>query len=798
MKNIIILLFFFYSLNILAQGNSQWRGDNRDGIYPDTMLLDSWPNEGPKMLWHYDDLGPGQGSAAVTDEHIYIAGSKEEDGFVIKFDLNGNIIWKEVYGKEWMESYDGVRTTPAIIGEDLYIMSAYGVIYCMDIKDGSIKWNVDYIKTYEGNNIKWGVTENLLIYDDKVVCTPGGKDANVIALNRHDGSLVWKCSGKGEISAYCSPALINHNDRKIVVTQTKESVLAIDAQDGELLWTLDYPNRWSVHANTPLYHDGKILIESGYGKGSVLLKLSEDASSYEELWRNELLDGKLGGAVLLDGKIYGSGDKNRKWFCVDWESGEVLYSNKDFKKGNIISAEGLLYWYSQNGKVALVKPEIDSFKIKGEFKVPYGDDQHWAHLVIANKKLFVRHGESLMVYSLEKQKEISEWRGLGRTGVYHNENNLLKSWPEKGPELLWYNDSIPNGYASIAVANDLVYTTGIEDEMDVVIAFDPYGDFKWKTAFGRKWDSSYDESRSTPTVENERLYVFSGFGDIACLNAISGELIWQKQSQELYGAESGKFGFSESLLIVDEKIVFTSGGAKTTIVALDKTNGNMIWESPSLNDEASYSSPLLIENNGKKAICNYTKNYFFGIDAENGELLWNFDLSEYGKGNAKTNTPLFYDSCFFLTSGYDHKSIKLKLANDSKSLEVLWVDTLLDVHHGGVVLIDGYLYGANWENNRNGKWTCLNWETGELMFEEEWINKGPIISADGMLYCYAEKEGTIGLVKVNPEKFELVSSFTIPYGKGPHWAHPVIDKGRLYIRHANAIMVYDISEKQKL
>jgi outer membrane protein assembly factor BamB len=390
-----------FSISSLAQNTSQWRGENRDGIYNETDLLKSWPASGPNLLWHNDELGMGHGSAVVYNGTIYTSGTEGENGFVIAFDASGKKLWKKEYGKEWMESFEGVRTTPAIVDGKLYIMSGYGLVVCMDAESGDIIWKVDFLKDYDGQNIQWGVTENLLIYDDIVICTPGGFDANVIALDRHSGSLVWKCKGKGEKSAYCSPQLINHNNRRIVVTQTASSILGIDAQNGTLLWSHDQPNKWFVHANTPLYHSGQLYCVSGYGKGGVMLELSADGTSVKELWRDVNLDSRMGGVVQIDGKIYGSGD-SRKWVCLDWNTGKEVYFSKELKKGNIIAAEGLLYWYTDGGDIALVEPMDDKFSIISLFEVPYGTNQHWAHLVIDGKRLFVRHGSSLMVYSLAK------------------------------------------------------------------------------------------------------------------------------------------------------------------------------------------------------------------------------------------------------------------------------------------------------------------------------------------------------------------------------------------------------------
>lgn len=402
MKYYLSLLSFILVFQVYSQEIAQWRGANRDGIYSETGLLKQWPSEGPKLLWHFDELGEGHASAAVTKDRVYTAGTSGNNGFVIALDHSGKTIWKTEYGKEWMDSWEGVRSTPLVAGDKLLIMSSYGLVVCLNSAKGNILWKADLFKDYDGQNIKWGVTENLLLDDDKLICTPGGTSANVIALNKNTGKLIWKSKGVGEKSAYCSPALINHGGKKMVVTQTESHILGIDANNGNLIWKHSQPNRYSVHANTPLYHNGQLYCVSGYGKGSVMLQLSADGNSVKELWRSTTHDNRMGGFVLYKGKIYGSGDFSKTWVCLDWETGKELFTEKILKNGNIILADGMLYCYGEGGNVALVEPRTDKFNVVSKFKVPYGQKQHWAHLVIHNKKLYVRHGTSLMVYSLAK------------------------------------------------------------------------------------------------------------------------------------------------------------------------------------------------------------------------------------------------------------------------------------------------------------------------------------------------------------------------------------------------------------
>ncbi len=388
------------------------------------------------------------------------------------------------------------------------------------------------------------------------------------------------------------------------------------------------------------------------------------------------------------------------------------------------------------------------------------------------------------------------WRGLDRNGI-SKETNLLKNWPANGPDLIWSVENLGEGYSSASISEDRIYITGVVDKIETLTALDLEGNIIWQSTFGEKWKGSYPEARSTPTVENDYVYVMSGMGQVSCFIKKSGELKWSLDIIDKFDGEYHRWGMAESFLIVDDKLICTPGGSDASVVALDKMSGSVIWQSEELSEEANYCSPILIKRGGKKIISTQLADSFVGIDAENGNLLWSDEYDEYQDDpkDININSPLYSDGNVFVTSGYDNPSAMYKLSEDGTKIERTWISEVLDVHVGGVVLVDGYIYGSNWENNRSGNWVCLDWKTGEVMWEEKWINKGSIISAEGMLYCYEEKEANIALVKATPKKFEKISSFEVPLGKGRSWAHPAISNGRLYVRRGGALMVYDISKK---
>lgn len=403
MKNmlLIILLFLVSVIYAGAQQSTRWRGPDGNGMYHETGLLKSWPQNGPEILWTYDGLGEGFSSPAFANDMIYLSGTIDGTGHVFALAQSGRLIWKKPYGPEFTESYPGSRTTPVIAGDLLYIYSGMGLLTCMSANSGDVKWSKDLFKELDGQQIQWGVTETVVIDGERLYITPGGKQHNVVALNRLNGQLIWSSKAKGEKSAYCTPLLVKLPQRTLLVTHTESHVIGLDAADGKLLWSQHQPNRWNVHSNTPLYHDGAIFYFSGYGQGGGLLKLSDDGASAKQQWFSKTMDNRIGGAVVVDGYIYGSGDNNRFWMCLDWNTGEVRYQAKGLANGTVIYADGMLYGYTDRGELFLAPASPEGLKVVSQTKVELGTNQHWAHPVINNGRLFVRHGDTLIVYKIK-------------------------------------------------------------------------------------------------------------------------------------------------------------------------------------------------------------------------------------------------------------------------------------------------------------------------------------------------------------------------------------------------------------
>lgn len=382
-----------------------------------------------------------------------------------------------------------------------------------------------------------------------------------------------------------------------------------------------------------------------------------------------------------------------------------------------------------------------------------------------------------------------QFHGPDRDNI-SRETGLLKTWPDEGPALAWTAKGLGHGFSSVAIANGIIYTVGNMEEDTVVTALNMKGEVQWRAKNGKAWTKDYPGTRSTPTINGNRIYHQSPLGNIVCLNAETGEVIWEVDILTKVGSKNSTWGLAESLLIDGDRLISCPGGPETCMVALDKHTGSIIWKAPSTNELAGYSSPILVEYKGLRIIVTLTAKAIIGVNADNGDLLWHVMHESYADENVMI--PIFYDGYIFISTLVTG-SVKWKIAVEGGkvALEEIWRTKELDNHHGGVILLDGYLYGTSTVKNSN-KWICLDWQTGRMMYADPGVGKGSLTYADGMLYTLSI-DRVMGLVRPTSTKFELVSSFEIPKGgKGKSWAHPVVCNGRLYIRHGEFLYAYSV------
>ncbi len=400
------LVFVIVALALFSQCNpkqeiAQWRGPNRDGIYLEKNLLTQWPDSGPKLLWRFDELGQGYASAAVTSNRAYTVGTIDSISYVFAFDTDGKLLWKKNIGRDWMVNWPGVRSTPNIYHGLGYILNGLGVLYCFNADNGDIVWQKDIFKEFNGRNTDFGYSENLLIDGDKLFCTPGGIENNVVALNRKTGETIWTSKGNSDSTAYCTPILIGRGGKKFFVNQTDKSIISLDAENGNLAWK--YELKTTSHPSTPVFRNGYLFAIDGGKSGSLMLKLSEDGMSVSEVWRNADLNSHFGHVVVLGDYIYGLCG-NKTFGKVDWNTGKQLVADSTKSRALAVISDGeLIYGYDLIGDFKLIKPVDNGFEVKGKFKVEGGTKMHFSHPVIKNGVLYIRHDNSLFAYDIAKK-----------------------------------------------------------------------------------------------------------------------------------------------------------------------------------------------------------------------------------------------------------------------------------------------------------------------------------------------------------------------------------------------------------
>jgi len=366
----------------------------------------------------------------------------------------------------------------------------------------------------------------------------------------------------------------------------------------------------------------------------------------------------------------------------------------------------------------------------------------------------------------------------------------LKYWEKDGPKLLWHYDGLGEGHSSVSIANNKIYITGLTDKKGYLYVFDMNGKLLNEKTYGSEWDASHNGSRGTVTVNEGKLYIYSGTGNLICMDEKTLNIIWQKSIIDDLKGSNIRWGVNESPLIIDEKVIISPGGKTNNIVALNKNTGEIIWISTGKGDLSSYCSPLYIENQQVSQIVTTMETHIVGIEASTGKMLWSYKYENDRK--IHPNTPV-YDGkdMLLITNGYNKGSLMLRLTNGGRSVEKVWENDELKSKHGGIVKIGDYAYIGG-DGNSGKFWHCVDWNTGKVKYKDNSITSGVVIAdGNGMLYCYSEK-GEMALVKATPEKFDIISQFMITKGTGPHWAHPVIYNGVLYVRHGDTLMAYKV------
>ncbi|OFW12320.1 MAG: hypothetical protein A3F70_18385 [Acidobacteria bacterium RIFCSPLOWO2_12_FULL_67_14] len=382
-----------------------------------------------------------------------------------------------------------------------------------------------------------------------------------------------------------------------------------------------------------------------------------------------------------------------------------------------------------------------------------------------------------------------QWRGAARSGI-STETGLLRQWPASGPPRVWSASSLGGGYGSLSVSGDRIFVQGLRSGQSIVSVLSRAdGRGLWSKAIGPAGGGGGQGPgpRGTPTVDGDRVYVLTEGGDLACLRAADGTSIWQRNILREFSGRNISWDISESPLVDGNHVIVTPGGRGAGIVALDKMTGRTVWVSKELSDEAGYASAIVADVGGVRTIMTLTGEAAVGVRATDGKLMWRY--TPVANRTANITTPVYQDNKVFYSSAYGTGGALLALqaeGGEVRAKEVYFTRDLQN-HHGGVVVVNGYLYGFS-----NSILTCLEFATGKMMWRHRSVGKGSIAYADGHLYVLGE-DNVMGLVEAAPSAYVEKGRFTIPDQGWPSWAHPVVSGGRLYLRNQGILTAYDIS-----
>jgi len=400
-------------------GWPQWRGPNRDGKSPDTGLLKSWPEGGPKLLWKVTGIGQGFSNVSLGGGLIYTTGRKEAGNpsklpeaphvykrpgdrlYIFAIDMQGKYKWVRDITKAYLGFYKGARATPTYDNGYLYLLTGTGEIGCYDAKNGDAKWKRDF---KEFNAVipkgihRFGFSESVLIVGDLAVVSPGG-DCFMVALDKATGRTVWQ-SGKYAAAEHGSAIHVVYQGVPMIINGSRKGLVCVHAKSGKILWTREFAPKNIANVPTPAFSDGYVFWAVGYGKGGICMKLSVSGEKVtaEEAWRTEDMDCHVGGYVIHRGHIYGN--HRNGYTCLDLKTGAKQWFDKGVGKGSLCYADGMLYLYAEkDGQAGLATCSPDGLQMKGTFHVA-GSQQSWAHPVVVGGRLYLRYDDNLYCFDV--------------------------------------------------------------------------------------------------------------------------------------------------------------------------------------------------------------------------------------------------------------------------------------------------------------------------------------------------------------------------------------------------------------
>lgn len=409
-----VVFVFATSMAVLASDWPQWRGPQRNGISPETGLLQAWPKEGPTLVWKVTGIGSGYSTPAVVGDRLYLLGNEGlENEFVQALAVkDGERTWRTRLGKvgnpKQNPNFPAARSTPTVEGEFLYALGSDGDLACLEVGTGAIRWQKNLRTDFGGKPGTWAYAESPLVDGNTLLCTPGGSEATLVALNKATGAVLWKCAlPEGDEAGYASAIVVEAAGVKQYVQLLQKGLVGVEAKTGRFLWRYGKAvSRYGANIPTPVASDGIIYAgTAGTGGGAVRLKAKEGGVEAEQVYFEAKLPTAIGGAVKLGDFLYGT--TAQALLCLDFKSGQVKWEDRALGAASLCLADGRLYLHGENGDAALVEPSPESYREKGRFTPPgqakRADpmEKAWAYPVVAHGRLYLRDHGTLWCYDVK-------------------------------------------------------------------------------------------------------------------------------------------------------------------------------------------------------------------------------------------------------------------------------------------------------------------------------------------------------------------------------------------------------------
>jgi outer membrane protein assembly factor BamB len=397
----------------------QWRGPERNGISQETGLLKEWPKEGPHLNWQVKDLGDGYSTPSIVGEHLYLIsnkGMKDESAHALSVN-DGRVIWSQRLGKVGVNlgpQYPGARSTPTVDGDLVYALGSDGDLACLDAKTGDVRWKKNLRSDFDGQPGMWAYSESPLVDGDVLVSTPGGKTATIVALEKKTGNVIWKSPlPEADQAAYASTIVVTTGGVKQYVQFLQKGLVGVDAKTGKFLWRYDKTAKSPANIPTAVAYQNYVYSASGRGGcGLVELKTKDQTVQADEVYFNRKLPNAIGGAVELEGFLYGTSTGGLQ--CVEFTTGKQKWQNHGIGIGSICYAERRLYVHGENGEVALVECSSEGYHEKGRFSPPNPPTrrkgQAWSYPALADGKLYIYDFGTLWSYDVKGKTAAAETR----------------------------------------------------------------------------------------------------------------------------------------------------------------------------------------------------------------------------------------------------------------------------------------------------------------------------------------------------------------------------------------------------